>query len=125
VTTAHLVAFALTVGAVGALTLTAAWAAVGRRISRSIVDAEVVMVLVAVGVGAVSGLVLPTQGPGPTDPLHALYAVAVLVAVPVARIVGARRDPSRGIDTGRGLGRWLAAGGLVTAGLLFRLAQTG
>jgi hypothetical protein len=125
VTSAHLLAFAVAVGAIGALTLAAGWAALGRRISRSIVDAGVVIVLVAVGLGAASGLILPTQGPGPADPLHALYAVAALLTVPVARLIGARRDPPRGRDTGRGLGRWLLAGGAITLGLLVRLWQTG
>jgi hypothetical protein len=125
VTTIHDLAFVAAAIATGALTLAAAWAALGRGILRSIVDAGVVIVLIAVGVGAATGLILPTQGPGPTDPLHALYAVAAAVAVPVARVIGARRDPPRDRATGRGLARWLVAGGLITLGLLFRLSQTG
>ena len=105
--------------------LAAGWAALGRRVSRSLVDAGIVIVLVAVGVGALTGLSLPLAGAGPRDPLHALYAAAAMVSLPIARVIGARRDPPRDAATGRGLARWLIAGALVTLGLLFRLWQTG
>ena len=57
--------------------------------------------------------------------LHALYAGVAVVALPIARVVGARRDPPAGRTTSRGIGRWLVAGSLVTLGILLRLWMTG
>ena len=102
-------------------------AALGLRISRSIVDVIIVIVLVAVGLGVVTGpvILLSAQGAGPGDPLHALYAAAAALTLPLARMVGARRDPPVGRAMSRGLGRWSSAGAVIMLGILFRLWQTG
>jgi hypothetical protein len=80
-----------------------------------------------VGLGVLTGAirVLAAQGAGPRDPLHALYAAAAAITLPVSRVVGGRRDPPRGLTTSRGIGRWVSAGSVVMLGILLRLSQTG
>jgi hypothetical protein len=55
---------------------------------------------------------------GPADPLHFVYAAVALVAVPLLRFLAARRESA-------GAGWWMAAGGLVTLGMLYLLWQSG
>lgn len=74
-----------------------------------------------VGLAALNGLVglsLAVSGSPPRDSLHFVYGLAVFVAVPVAVAAAVGRAPRRQTAI-------LAAGVLVTLGLLLRLAQTG
>lgn len=70
------------------------------------------VLVVLLGPGIVVGL------GGPADPLHFLYAAVALAAVPLARLVATRRGSVRA-------GWWMAAGGLVTLGMLALLWQSG
>ena len=54
----------------------------------------------------------------PSDPLHYLYAVVAIGAVPAARYAAGRRAAPR-------VGWWVAVGGLVTLAALLRLWGTG
>ncbi len=67
---------------------------------------------------ALVGLALALTGGPPRDPLHFLYGLAVMVAVPVAFGLAVGRAPRRQAVL-------LAAGALVVLGLLLRLVQTG
>ena len=125
VTPVHVILAAIAAGGTVTLLVAAALAASGRPILRTLVDALLVIVLTAIVAGAATGGVLLAVGPGPADVLHALYAGVAVVALPIARVVGARRDPPAGRTTSRGIGRWLVAGSLVTLGILLRLWMTG
>ena len=98
----------------------AAIAAIARRPSRLALDRLILVVLVILGVGAVTGLALYVAGPPPADMLHLVYAIATFAALSLARSWAGRRraDP-------RAFGLGLAAGGAVLGGLLVRLGQTG
>lgn len=120
-------AAALTVG----VTAVAAVSIVARPVRRGIVDQLITLVVAAVGTALLLGLpLLLTRGLA--DPLHALYAAVALVALPAARIFGVPESPEA--PTGRSdkalfvdarLGRWLVVAGVVTLGVLLRLAMTG
>jgi hypothetical protein len=125
VTTIHVILAVVAGGGTVTLLLAGAIAAAGRRIARTLVDALLVIVLTAIVAGAGTGGLLIASGPGPAEVLHTLYAGVALVALPLARIVGARRDPPAGRSTSHGIGRWLVAGSLVTLGVLLRLGMTG
>lgn len=78
----------------------------------------------AVGLFAVL-LVAALLGPGivigvrpPSDPMHYLYAVAALGAVPLGRLVAVRRGLAN-------VSWWVAGGAAVTLMALFRLWSTG
>jgi hypothetical protein len=58
------------------------------------------------------------SGRGPADPLHFVYAMVALVALPVVRLEAMRRRSTR-------VGWWVCAGGLITLGALLRLWATG
>jgi hypothetical protein len=121
----HAILATIAAGSVAALGIAAVPAAAGRPVSRTLIDALLVIVLTATVIGAATGGVLLAIGPGPADVLHALYAGVAVVALPFARVIGARRDPPVGLSASRGLGRWLVAGALVTLGVLLRLWMTG
>ena len=89
----------------------------GRSVRR-LTDRLILAALVAVAVAIASGLLLLVTGHSPTDPLHLLYAVVALAALPVARFaVPSVRSERRG---------WIVAGGgLILIGLMVRLLQTG
>jgi hypothetical protein len=125
VTPVHVTLAAIAGGGTVTLLLAAALAAAGRPIARTLVDALLVIVLTAIVAGAATGGVLLAVGPGPADVLHALYAGVAVVALPIARVVGARREPPVGRSASRAIGRWLVAGSLVTLGVLLRLWMTG
>src|SRR4051812_2618725 len=55
------------------------------RSGRRAQDRLILGALAVVGVAILTGLVLLVTGHVPTDPLHVLYAVAALVALPIAR----------------------------------------
>ncbi len=79
-----------------------------------------VLVLVAANVVLGGALAILAVGgrSGPADPLHLVYAVVALIALPVLRLEAMRRRSTR-------VGWWVSAGGLVTLGALLRLWATG
>ena len=70
------------------------------------------ILVVLLGPGIIAGL------GGPADPLHFAYAAAAIAAVPLLRLLAARRDATRA-------GWWVAAGGIVTLAMLYLLWQSG
>jgi hypothetical protein len=62
-------------------------------------------------------------GARPADPLHFLYGAAVLVALPIAILFGARTPPADGSRARRDA--WTIVGAVVVLGILFRLYATG
>jgi hypothetical protein len=70
------------------------------------------VLVVLLGPGIVVGL------GGPADPLHFVYAAIALAAVPVLRLLAARRGAERA-------GWWTAVGGILTLAMLSLLWQTG
>ncbi len=76
------------------------------------------VVVVGAAAAALLGLVLLVGGPGPGDPLHLVYGVVAVAALPVAVIAAAGRRP-------RTQSLVLLAAALVEVGVLVRLVQTG
>ena len=102
-----------------ALTVVALLLAVGVLRSRRWLDRLILALLVAVAAALLLGPVIAIgRGAGPADPLHFVYAMVALLAVPVARLVAYGRGSTR-------VGWWVVAGGLVTLGALLRLWATG
>ena len=93
-----------------------------RRSARVWLDRLVLGLIAVVAANiALGGLVVilaPGGRSGPADPLHLVYAVAALLALPVARFEVERRGSTR-------VGWWVCAGGVVTLGVLLRLWATG
>jgi hypothetical protein len=110
--------------ATGAVVLGAlvALGAAGRRAGRRWLDRLVLALLVVVAadvvLGGLVGILALGGRVGPADPLHFVYAMVALLAVPVVRLEAMRRRSAR-------LGWWVCAGGLVTLGALLRLWATG
>jgi hypothetical protein len=67
---------------------------------------------------ALLGLVLLAGGPGPGDPLHLVYGVVAVGALPIAAVAASGRRP-------RTQSLVLLAAALVEVGVLVRLVQTG
>jgi hypothetical protein len=86
------------------------------RPGRLAVDRVILAALVVIVANVAVGLVLLATGSRPADPLHFLYAVVALLALPIARFWGA-------LERRRALA--LAIGGVVLVGLVVRLFQTG
>ena len=99
--------------ATGVAVVVGAW--LGRP-GRLAVDRLILAALAVIVANEVVGLGLLVTGARPADPLHFLYAVVALAALPIVRFWGA-------------LERWrtaaLAIGALVLLGLVVRLFQTG
>ncbi|MFL5756530.1 MAG: hypothetical protein ACJ77N_09550 [Chloroflexota bacterium] len=113
------------VGLVLALLVLAAAAALRAGVTRTIIDRLVLVAVPLALLNAVAGLVLLVLGAAPSDWLHAVYAVVVVLALPVSRALAARRTRGTGLPSPDRLGRWLLIGSLVTLGALLRLAMTG
>jgi hypothetical protein len=116
IATIHLVA-ALMVGAsaiaVVAVVITGRMA--GRDV-RFALDRAILAALGFVAIGIVVGLVILATGGRPTDPLHLLYAAVALLILPIARFSD-RLAGHRLLAVG--------VGGVILAGLVVRLFQTG
>jgi hypothetical protein len=80
-------------------------------------DRSILAAIALVGIDVVVGLALLVTGARPADPLHFLYAVLALAALPAARFWGGlRRSPRAGM---------ILLGAIVLVGLVVRLYQTG
>lgn len=71
-------------------------------------------------VTALVGPLLLATGHQPADPLHLLYAVSAVGALPVALAIAMSRGATRSRRD-----RWLALGALLLVGVSVRLRQTG
>lgn len=110
----RLLGLALALASIAVIGLSAAgW--LPRPPARLWVDRAILVALGVAIVAAVAGLVVLVGGTGPADPLHFLYAVVALAALPLARFWPAPRRR-------RGL---LLLGALVLGGVVVRLFQTG
>ena len=104
------------IGVVLALTAGAALAT-GRSLRRAL-DRLILVALVLAGIAVVTGPLLWLADRPPSDPLHILYAIAVVVALPIARFTLPAPTPDRRSVL-------LLVAGVLVAGLTVRLAQTG
>jgi uncharacterized membrane protein YwaF len=86
--------------------------------ARRWLDRLVLLLVATVIVAAILGPGIVIGVRPPSDPLHFLYALVAVMAVPAFRLVAQQRRSDR-------LGGWLAVGGLVTLGALLRLWATG
>jgi hypothetical protein len=125
----HLVAWVVVVLTVVAL-IVAAWSwLAGRRGGaradhRFAVDRTVLGVIAVVGLAELLGLLVLAGGERPSDPLHLLYGVAALIALPVAWALGGRA--ARDAATARARrDAWLAVAAAVLLGVELRLFMTG
>jgi hypothetical protein len=111
----HLVLAVLVAGCGALAALVAGFGMVTGRTLRFARDRAILAAVVLVLVGVASGLALLATGGAPDDPLHLLYAVAVLLPLPVARFWD-RLAGHRAISVG--------VAGLLTVALVVRLFQT-
>jgi hypothetical protein len=100
-----------------AIVIAAVLDATGVRSGRRVVDGLILALIVATAAAALAGPILAVGGKAPLDPMHVLYGVVAVVAVPLARLAGAR-SPRRA-------NAWIITGSLVTVGVLLRLWATG
>jgi hypothetical protein len=116
VATIHLVTALLVAASAVAVVAVAVVGRVARRDVRFALDRAILAGLLLTAIGIALGLVILATGGRPADPLHLLYAVVALAILPVARFwdrLAGHRLLSVGI------------GGLILAGLVVRLFQTG
>ena len=100
------------------LVVASVYAVVVRDYRRILVDRLLLAELGLLLLAAVTGLLVFATSRGLSDPLHLVYGVAVVVALPIARYLGRRGTPRR-------RGGYLLLGALVSLGLLARLFMTG
>jgi len=104
--------------------------------ARFAIDWIILGVATFAGAGSIAGLVVLAGSGGPRDVLHLAYAVLVLVALPVARVLGARSGTERESTIAPGpcaairlrharLAAWLIGGAVTTLAAQLRLAATG
>jgi hypothetical protein len=113
--------FALAILAAAGLVVVAVVAALLRRLGRegiAVLDRAILATLAVVAAGVVTGLVIALTDRGPADPLHLLYALLALIALPIGRAAGAGpRD--------RRLGRTVLFGAAIGLAAVLRLFMTG
>ena len=110
---------AIALAVIDVLVLVAAIAlGLGARGAKLWLDRAILVALILAAIDALVGIALIASGHGPSDLLHVVYGAAALLVLPIARWAG------RGGDTRR-RALWVAAGSVVLAGVLLRLAQTG
>ena len=96
----------------------------GRRDHRFAVDRLVLIVLGVIAVNVLVGGALAAGGARPADPLHFLYGVAALVALPAGWALGGR--PGRdGRRTRIRRGLWVLVAAAILLGIQLRLLATG
>lgn len=115
--TLHLAIAVVAAGLDAVFLATLAAGAIRRELPRFLLDRLILAIEGAVVLEVLVGLLVATSGAGPADPLHFVYAVVALAALPVGR---AWRGVSRGPRAVP-----LAVAAIVLAGVLIRLAQTG
>ena len=117
---AQLHAWVATAAAVVALliVLLGALDGLGAIAARRWLDRLMVALLVALGATVILGPGIVIGVRPPSDPMHYLYALVAVAAVPSARYAAGRRGATRA-------GWWFAVGGLVTLAALVRLWGTG
>jgi hypothetical protein len=87
------------------------------RMARFAIDRAILATEAGIALALVSGLFQLATTPGPRDPLHFVYALVALAALPAGRAW---------LGLGRGPRPWpLAIAGVIVLGVLVRLAQTG
>ena len=91
----------------------------GGRLVQPWTDRTILVAMVVVLANWLAGAWIVVTGGRPTDPLHYLYAVLALAALPVTRFAGA------GAAWDRRRPLVVALGAVVLVGLVVRLAQTG
>ena len=111
-----MLAWAAAAAAIALLGIAVATAA-GWTASYRLLDAAILVQMVASAAAAAAGVVLPLTGSTVRDPLHLVYAVLALVAAPMGRYLG-RGDARR-------IGRYAVVAGLLVLGATFRLFTTG
>jgi hypothetical protein len=130
-TTAHHVAGWAVVAVTVALLVGAIWSWLasrrsdGRRDHRFAVDRLVLVVVAAVGVAVLQGLLVVASGSRPGEPLHILYAVLALVALPAAWTLGGRPGAGAGSAGRRRRDAWVVVAAVVMLGIELRLFLTG
>ena len=123
--TAHGVLAIASVAAAIAVLVMGVLVDLGRSMTARWIDHVILLSIGATGLALLLGPVLLLTR-GLSDPLHALYAIVALVALPLARILAApetRAGARPSID--RRSGRWLALAAVSTLGALLRLSMTG
>lgn len=129
-TTAHHVVAWVVVGLTTGFLIAAVWSwlagrrSTGRADHRFVVDRIVLGLLAAVGTAELLGLIVLAGGSGPSDPLHLLYGVVALVAIPIAWAF-AGRAASVGPMARTRRDAWLAVAAAVMLGVELRLFMTG
>jgi hypothetical protein len=96
----------------------------GRADHRFAVDRIILGLLAVVGVAEVLGLIVLAGGNGPSDPLHLVYGVAALVAIPIAWTWAGRAARDVAVARTR-RDAWLAVAATVMLGIELRLFMTG
>lgn len=112
----HHLAAPLAAGTALLLLLVVGFGAARHRPVRFATDRAVLLALVVVALGAVTGLAVFLGGGAPSDPLHFVYAVVALAILPAVRFwdrLAAHRSLA------------LGAGAVALAALMLRLFQTG
>jgi hypothetical protein len=107
-------------------------------VAPALLDWLVVGTIVSVAAAGILGLPLFAGTGGPRDGLHVVYGIVALLALPLARSMGAGSppDPADEPRPASSAGRpreeltareaaWLAGGSIITLGVLFRLSSTG
>jgi hypothetical protein len=100
------------------LLLVAAAAVRGRTIVQPWTDRAILAALALVLANVLVGAGIAVGGRRPADPLHYLYAILAIIALPIARFGGGESWAHR-----RAL--VIALGAIVLVGLVVRLVQTG
>ncbi len=112
----HHLAAPLVAASALALLLVVVVGAAGHRPVRFASDRAILLALVLVSLGILSGLIVFATGGAPSDPLHFVYAIVALAVLPAVRFWD-RLARHRALA--------LAIGAVLLAALMLRLFQTG
>lgn len=129
-TTAHQVAGVAAILSVIPLLAVAGWSWLaahrsgGRRDHRFAVDRALLLVVALVALALIAGLLVAAGGDRPADPLHFLYGLVALLALPGGRALGGRLSVPGPAGRSR-RAAWNAVAAAVLLGVGLRLLQTG
>ena len=112
----HAIAAVVAVLAV-AIGMLAGIGAVRGRLALTWIDRAILVLELVVLLGIATGLLRFLATGGPSDGLHALYAIVAVGALPIARLWRGLGPPPSGV--------YLLIGALVVLGVTVRLVQTG